>query len=241
MARVADKQTILLVEDDKDYAEARKIDFELEGYSVEIVSDGHTAFSRAQKKRFNIIVLDVGLRAVEPPMDGFQLCRALRKENNKTPILLLTGRTDSEDIVFGLKCGGDDYVTKDAPKAVLLARVSAVLRRATMNVHPEPLVYSFANIELDHYRREVRRNGEPIPFTEVEFKLLLMFVQNPGLGYTRDHILDKGHVSGGASAVDVHILNLRRKIERDSQKPVHLITIHGFGFRFDAKVTKKAI
>jgi DNA-binding response OmpR family regulator len=221
---------ILFVEDDNDFAVPHKTLIQSLGHTVEIVGDGESALKRAQKERFSLMIIDVGL----PQMNGHELCRELRKTKNCPPIVILTHREDERTIIEGLGCA-DEYVRKSSPNAELLLRIKRLLDRAN-DVEPKRVIYVFDNFELDHYRREVRRNGKPIHLTPLEFKMLLAFVEAPGKCWSRDQLLD--HVWNEESkydrVVDGQILNLREKIGKK-----YISTLPGLGYRFDGDVTLK--
>jgi DNA-binding response OmpR family regulator len=220
---------ILVVEDEPYIALGLKSDFALEGYEVEVASDGETAVERARKEPFDLILLDVML----PGKDGFAVCRELRHGGVRTPIIMLTAKSQEAEKVLGLELGADDYVTKPFSPLELRARVQAVLRRVSGEA---PEVYRFGDVEVDFTRAEVRRNGTVVLTSALEFKLLIAFIHHRGRLLTRDRLLDEvwGQDNGPTDrAIDNHIMNLRRKIEPRPDRPRFLVSVRGLGYRFD--------
>jgi DNA-binding response OmpR family regulator len=220
---------ILVVEDEPGLALGLQEDLSIEGYDVEVARDGEVALQRAMAGRFDLIVLDVML----PKKDGFEVCRQLRREGAKMPILMLTAKTQESDKVLGLEIGADDYVTKPFSGRELRARIKALLRRT---VGDGADVYRFGEVEVDFARCELRRNGHVVEVTPVEIKMLAAFVRRPGRTLTRDQILSD--VWGRSTfvtdrVVDAHIVNLRRKIEPVATEPRYLVSVRGIGYRFD--------
>jgi DNA-binding response OmpR family regulator len=220
---------VLVVEDEPSIALALEDDLKKEGYEVEIARDGDTASHRAQVQPWDLILLDVML----PGRDGFEICRDLRRARVRTPILMLTAKTQEAEKILGLELGADDYVTKPYSPRELRARIKALLRRATEEV---PDVYRFGDIEIDFGRYEVRRSGQPIELTPTEFRLLAALVRSRGRVLTRDQLLDQvwGHgVFVTDRVVDTQVTNLRKKIEPEPSQPQYLTNVRGVGYRFD--------
>jgi DNA-binding response OmpR family regulator len=220
---------ILVVEDEANIAMALEDDLKKEGYEVEIVRDGDAACSRALEAAFDLILLDIML----PRKDGFDVCRDLRRARVRTPILMLTAKTQEAEKILGFELGADDYVTKPYSPRELRARIKALLRRSADDL---PEVYRFGDIEVDFTRYEVRRDGRLIEVTPTEFKLLAAFVRHTGRVLTRDQLLDQvwGHgVFVTDRVVDNQITNLRKKIEPKPSQPRYLINVRGVGYRFD--------
>jgi len=220
---------ILIVEDEPTIALGLKNDLLLEGYAVEVARDGETASERARPEQFDLILLDRML----PRKDGFAVCRELRQSGVRTPIIMLTARAQEAEKVLGLELGADDYVTKPFSPLELRARVKAMLRRASGEA---PEVYRFGDVEVDLTRAEVRRAGQIVETTPLEFKLLAAFIRRRGRVLTREQLLDE--VWGRASCptdrvIDNHIMNLRRKIEARPNDPRYLVSVRGLGYRFD--------
>ena len=221
---------ILIVEDEPDIALGLQQDLLLEGYEVEVVGDGEHAVDRAEAGAIDLILLDVML----PGKDGFAVCRELRRSGQRTPIILLTARSQEAEKILGLELGADDYITKPFSPMELRARIKAALRRSAGTT---PQVYRFGDFEVDFNRFELRRGGKPVDLTPIEFKLLAAFLHNRRSVLTRQQLLD--HVWGRDvfvtdRVVDTHVGNLRRKVEEDPDKPVFLVSVRGVGYRFEA-------
>ena len=220
---------ILVVEDEPPIASGLEDDLKLEGYEVEVVSDGETASRRAREQSFDLIILDVML----PHKDGFEVCRELRRAGLRTPVILLTAKTQESDKVLGLELGADDYVTKPFSPRELRARVKAALRRAAGEI---PEIYRFGEVEVDFSRWELRRAGEAVEMTPIEFRLLTTFICHRHHTLSRDRLLEEvwGHETFVTDrVVDTHITNLRKKIEPKPSEPQLLISVRGMGYRFD--------
>ena len=220
---------ILVVEDEPSLALGLQEDLSIEGCEVEVARDGETALHRALAGSFDLIVLDVML----PKKDGFEVCRQLRREGARVPILMLTAKTQESDKVLGLEIGADDYVTKPFSGRELRARIKALLRRTVGDVAD---IYRFGDVEVDFARCELRRGGEVVEVTPVEIKMLAAFVRQPGRVLTRDQILSDVWGRGTFvtdRVVDAHVVNLRRTIEPVATEPRHLVSVRGIGYRFD--------
>jgi DNA-binding response OmpR family regulator len=221
---------LLVVEDEPGIAFALETDLRSEGYDVTVATTGDDASQRARTEPFDLVLLDVML----PGKDGFEVCREIRRAGVRTPIILLTAKSQEAEKVMGLELGADDYVTKPFSPRELRARIKAALRRAA----PEsPDVFRFGDSEVDFARCEVRRGDKAIDLSALEFKLLSVFVRNRGRVLTREQLLDAAwgrDVSLNDRVVDNHIVSLRRKIEPDPARPRFLLNIRGLGYRFDA-------
>jgi DNA-binding response OmpR family regulator len=220
---------ILIVEDEPAIALALEDDLRLEGHEVEVVGDGDAASRAAREGAFDAILLDVML----PKKDGFEVCREVRRAGVRTPILMLTAKTQEAEKVMGLDLGADDYLTKPYSRHELRARVRALLRRAAPDA---PDVYRFADVEVDFGRAEVRRGGERVDLTPLEFKLMATFVNSRGRVFTRQRLLDAAwgrDLAVTERVVDNQILNLRRKVEPDPAHPRFIAGVRGIGYRFD--------
>jgi len=220
---------ILVVEDEPGIALALEEDFKSEGYEVEIVEDGETASRRAREENFDAILLDLML----PRKDGYEVCRELRRAGVATPILMLTAKTHEAEKVLGLELGADDYVTKPYSPRELRARVKALLRRTAGDL---PVIYRFGDLEVDLGRRELRRSGQTVETTPLEFKLLEAFVSRRGWVLSRQQLLDAAwgrEVFVTDRVVDNQVNHLRQKIEPDLSHPRYLISLRGIGYRFD--------
>jgi DNA-binding response OmpR family regulator len=221
---------ILLVEDEPSLALVLQDDLRAEGYDVELVTDGETASRTAVEQRFDLVILDVML----PKKDGFDVCRDIRRAGLDVPVLLLTARSHEAEKVLGLETGADDYVTKPYSARELRARVKALLRRGRRD--DTPPVYRFGDAELDFARCELRRGGQVIELSALEFKLLSAFVRREGRVLSRAQLLDDVWGIGTNvtdRVVDNQVTNLRKKIEPDPERPRHLVALRGLGYRFD--------
>jgi two-component system alkaline phosphatase synthesis response regulator PhoP len=222
---------ILIVEDDEAMANALRIGFEHEGYSVSQARDGAEGLRMASEEQYEIIILDVMM----PKMSGLDVCQQLRKSNNTTPIILLTARGQEIDKVVGLKIGADDYVTKPFSFLELLARAEAVQRRGKTQQPADLDFYEFGDVAIDFKRHEAKKNGKSIELTVREFHLLKYFIQHKGEIVTRDQLLDAvwGYNSFPVTrTVDTHLGKLRQKIEDTPNEPHFIITVHRLGYKF---------
>ena len=222
---------VLVVEDEPVIALGLQDDLALEGYVVEVASDGPAALRRAKEQPFDVILLDVML----PGRDGFDVCRDLRRSGVRTPILMLTARAQEAEKVMGFDLGADDYVTKPFGTKELRARVKALLRRSADAV-PASEMYAFGDVEIDFTRGELRRGRKTVELTPLEFSLLGVFVKSRGRVLSRSQLLDAAWGPGtfaSGRVVDNHIANLRRKIEDDPASPRFLKNVRGLGYRFD--------
>jgi DNA-binding response OmpR family regulator len=220
---------ILVVEDEAAIAFGLQLDLTSEGYDVVIESDGESALSRARRESFDLILLDIML----PGKDGFEVCRELRREGAKTPIIMLTARAQEAEKVLGLETGADDYVTKPFSPRELRARVKAALRRGAED---DPPVVRFGDAEVDFGRCELRRAGKPVELTAFEFKLLAALIRGGGKVLSRDQLLDLvwGHGTFVTDrVVDNHIVTLRKKVEPEPSEPRYIVSVRGLGYRFD--------
>ena len=217
---------ILVVDDERAVRESLRRALELEGYEIELAGDGSEALDRLESSEEpDAMILDV----LMPGVDGLEVCRRIRGTGSKLPVLMLTARTEIEDRVAGLDAGADDYVTKPFALEELLARVRALLRRAT---DEDGDVLRFADLELDPGTREVRRGERQIELTRTEFSLLELFLQNPRQVLTRSEIFERvwGYDFGfGSNSLDVYIGYLRRKTEAAGE-PRLIHTVRGVGY-----------
>ena len=220
---------ILVVEDEPAIAFGLQLDLKSEGYDVVIESDGESALQRARKEAFDLILLDVML----PRKDGFEVCRELRRGGSKTPVIMLTAKTQEAEKVLGLEIGADDYVTKPFSPRELRARVKAALRRTAEDDLP---IYRFGDVEVDFDRCELRRADKPVELTTLEFKLLAAFIRSGGKVLSRDQLLDLvwGHGTFVTDrVVDNHVVTLRKKVEPEPSEPRYIVSVRGLGYRFD--------
>jgi len=218
--------TILVADDEDNIFQLAKLYLGKEGFHVLHAADGKEALQRVADDRPNLLILDIML----PEMDGWDVCRQLRQENNDIPIIMLTARDDDVDKIVGLELGADDYVTKPFNPRELVARVKALLRRVDSRPKAPPAV-DLGELHLDSARREVRIDNQPISLRPKEFDLLWAFVQNRGLVLSRDQLLDSvwGYdFYGDTRTVDVHVASLRDKLANSG---VIIETVWGIGYK----------
>lgn len=224
---------VLVIEDNRDLAYGLRNNLEIEGYEVDVAEDGPNGLLRARSGTPDLIILDLML----PGMDGFRVLRTLREEGRRTPVLILTARGEEADKVRGLRLGADDYVTKPFGVLELLARVEALMRRATVVTVPEtgqPLVERFGDVEVQCASRTVLRKSEPVLLTPKEYELLLALIRRRGAVASRVELLTEvwGYSAAVLSrTVDTHVAELRRKLEDDLQAPRHILTVRKAGYR----------
>ena len=219
-------RTILVVEDDPRTSASIALYLRHAGFDVVQAADGHRALTVAAELRPDLIVLDLML----PGVDGVEVCRTLRHTTD-VPIVMLTARAREEDKLRGLDSGADDYVTKPFSPRELVARVAAVLRRA----RPAPSVIRAGDLVFDVERRQVRRGPESIQVTPTEFRLLEVLASSPGRAFTRGELAERAFGYGHDAldrTIDVHVMNLRRKLELDrSRRSSVIVTVFGTGYR----------
>jgi DNA-binding response OmpR family regulator len=223
---------ILIVDDEPDILEPLRYALERDGFAVRTATDGEKALELARRERFDVVVLDVML----PTLSGLDVCRELRHESD-VPIIMLTARDDEIDRVLGLELGADDYVTKPFSTAELLSRIRAILRRRRLDRQGGGATREAAGIRVDLDLYRVTVDGRDVDFTPSEFRLLLLFMERPGQVFTREQVMEhlwQSPYVGDARACDVHVANLRRKIERDSTRPERIVTVRGFGYKLSA-------
>jgi DNA-binding response OmpR family regulator len=222
-------EKILVIEDDRATRKALQQIFEPEGYAVDAAQNGAQGLAMFRASKPGFVVLDLAM----PQMGGQDVCRAIRKESEEIPILVLTGSSDEISRVLLLEMGADDYVTKPFSPKELLARVRAVLRRARRSPAVEHLY--FDDVSVDFAKMEVVRGTRMVPLTPQEFKLLKYFAQHPQRVLSRDQLLSDvwGYNSYPSTrTVDSHMLTLRQKLEREPANPVHFVTVHHAGYKF---------
>jgi two-component system response regulator MtrA len=220
---------VLLVEDDASIRETAALGLAGAGFRVTTAADGREGLARFREGPVDLVVLDVML----PVLDGFEVCRRIRRESG-VPIVMLTARSDPTDVVAGLELGADDYVTKPFDLPVLVARCRAVLRRAAGEALDT--VLRVGDLEVDPAAHVVRRRGEEVPLTATEFRLLLELARRPGQVFTRELLLrnvwDYDYL-GDSRLVDVAIQRLRSKVEDDPSNPTRISTVRGVGYRLE--------
>jgi DNA-binding response OmpR family regulator len=222
-------ERILIVEDEPAIAEAVEYALKAEGFEVEAVDDGNDALERARTSPYDLLVLDLML----PGLSGTEVCRRLR-EDNAIPILMLTAKDGEVERVLGLEVGADDYVTKPFSMPELVARVRALLRRRKLDTGKPTTKLTVGELELDLAKHEARLADEQVPLTAFELKLLALLAGEPGRVYSRReimrHLWNSSYV-GDERACDLHVSNIRRKIERDPTRPERLVTVRGSGYK----------
>ncbi len=224
------KRKILVVDDDRKTANLIRLYLERDGYGVLMAYDGRQALDLVRQRQPDLIVLDLML----PAVDGLDVCRILRAEST-IPIIMLTAKTTEEDKLLGLDLGADDYITKPFSPREVVARVRAVLRRAGATRDQGPSEVRFGELVVDFLSHEVRRGGVPLHLTPKEFKLLEALVREPGRAFSRLDLLERVFgldYEGLERTVDVHIMNLRKKIEPDPTRPTYIQTVYGVGYKF---------
>ena len=223
-------QKILIIDDEQRIVRGVQKYFEQAGFQVLSAYDGQTGLNLARTEKPDLIVLDLML----PGMDGLDVCRALRRDSN-VPVIMLTARVEETDKLIGLELGADDYVTKPFSPRELVARARAVLRRSKATEEQTTEVYEFGAVVFDVGAHQCMVDGKVVNLTPTEFGLLLHLVRHKRQVCSRAQLLeaaDLGFYEGIERTVDVHIHNLRSKIEPDASNPVHLLTVFGVGYRF---------
>jgi DNA-binding response OmpR family regulator len=243
-------QLVIIVEDDAAIAEGLALNLRLQDYRTEVVADGEAASTRIDAAEPALVLLDISL----PKRSGIEVLEELRATGNHVPVIVLSARQDEFDKVAALRVGADDYITKPFALAELLARVAAVLRRSSLvrdsgapaepaprpvagpatEAAPDNPVFRFADIVVDVASRTVTRAGEALKLTHLEFELLTFFCRNAGLVFSRKHLVHAvwGRHAGQERTVDNFVAQLRAKLEKDPDHPVHLLTVRGSGYRF---------
>jgi DNA-binding response OmpR family regulator len=223
------KLTVVLVDDDEKIVKLLRAYFETEGFAVLAARDGYTALDTIQSENPDLVVLDLML----PGIDGYEVCRRVRKESD-VPIIMLTARDEETDRLIGLEIGADDYVSKPFSPREIVARAKVILRRVhKVPAKPEPIKMGPLTIDPEQY--EVRHNGVVLELTPTEFKLLELFAANPGRVFSRFQIVER--VQGGAfegyeRTIDAHIKNLRKKLGDNPKDPNLILTVYGIGYKF---------
>lgn len=223
-------ERILIVDDEPKMVKLARDYLEKSGYQVVAAADGASAVATWRREQPHLIVLDLNL----PGMDGWDVCRTIRRES-AVPIIMLTARAEETDQLIGLELGADDYITKPFSPRALVARVRAVLRRSTGQIH-QPHLLQAADLEIDLKGYRVGRGGEAIQLSRTEFELLVLLAQSPGQAFTREQLLSHLHgyaYEGFDRSIDAHIKNLRRKLEPDPANPRYVQTVYGVGYRFE--------
>ena len=228
---LTDRKRILVVEDDINTANLIVLYLEREGFQTLQAGDGEAGLSLAKRHGPDLVILDLML----PRMDGWEVCRQLRK-TSEVPVIMLTARGEEMDRVSGLTLGADDYMVKPFSPRELVARVKAVLRRTAPVVPSSTILLRHGDLELDRDKRRLSLKGRPLEVTPHEYALLEALMGSPGRVFTRDELLGRLYPKGEAMViervVDVHVGKLRQKIEADSTSPRYILTARGLGYRF---------
>ncbi len=222
------KKTVLVVDDDEDLVDLLKEYLEKDGYQVLTAYDGSAALNLFRLRDVDLIVLDLML----PKVDGLNVCRSVRSES-QVPIIMLTAKTEEEDRIKGLNLGADDYVTKPFSPGELLARIRAVLRRTAEEEKKE---VTHGELSLNFETHTVLLNNEPVDLTPTEFKILKVMVQQPRRVFSRPDLIHSAlgyGYEGFERTIDVHIKNIRKKLEPDPDHPSYIHTVHGVGYKFE--------
>jgi DNA-binding response OmpR family regulator len=218
------------VEDDERIRMAVKLALEDEGWTVDEAANGEEALALFTRAPTDVVLIDIML----PDIDGFEVCRAIRR-NSDVPIIMVTARDDTHDVVAGLEAGADDYLTKPFAPKELSARIRALLRR-TRATDPTSPHLRFGDLEIIPDEGVVRRGGRDVHLTRTEFRLLIELATSPGRVFSREVLLDRvwGYdYFGDGRLVDVHVRRLRTKVEADPANPRHVVTVRGLGYKIN--------
>ncbi|WP_031517100.1 response regulator transcription factor [Desulfofalx alkaliphila] len=224
-------QKILVIDDEPAIRDLVEMVLVREGYRVATAADGGSGLALAARFKPHLVVLDLML----PDISGHDVCKEI-SSRYRTPIIMLTAKNDVVDKVLGLELGADDYITKPFDSRELLARVKALLRRLGDKAMPAGNnIITHHNLEINLTNKTVTKDNKPVALTPREFQLLAVLASNPLRVFSRDELMSKAwgyDYTGDSRSVDIHITRLRKKIEVDSSKPRHIITVYGFGYRF---------
>ncbi|MDI6605186.1 MAG: response regulator transcription factor [Thermoanaerobacteraceae bacterium] len=228
-------QTILVIEDESHILELLKYNLEAAGYNVELADNGKEGLEKCFECLPDLVLLDLML----PDMDGFDICKTIKRDEQckNIPIIMLTAKSEEFDKVLGLELGAEDYITKPFSIRELLARIKVVLRRSKNEKEVDEII-KFGDISIDTNKHMVYKNGKILNLTLKEFELLKLLSQNIGKVLTRNFLLDKvwGYeYAGETRTVDVHIRHLRKKIEDDDKLPIYIETVRGIGYKLKDK------
>ena len=228
MAGLGESARILVADDDSAVLDAISHSLEREQFKVETAGDGEEALAAARRRAFDVVILNVMM----PRLFGTDVCRTLRAESD-VPIILLSARDAELDRVLGLELGADDYITKPFSMAELISRVRTILRRRELDRASAGGVRQVGDIRIDFARHQVSLDGEPVHLTRSEFRLLALLAEQPERVFSRREIMEhlwQSPYVGDERAADIHISNLRRKIEREPRNPERLVTVRGVGY-----------
>jgi len=221
---------ILIVEDEKDMVTGLKFNLEARDYNVITSYDGETGYMMALKEKPDLVILDLML----PKLNGYEVCKILKKEIPDLPIIMLTAKSQEAEIVTGLELGADDYITKPFSVLELLARISALFRRVKSDPGIQE-VHRFGDLEINFKKYYARKKGRPLKLSPREYELLRCFIERQGEIISREEFLKQiwGYDSyPDTRTVDAHIAKLRRKIEDKPEEPKLIVTVHGIGYKF---------
>jgi two-component system alkaline phosphatase synthesis response regulator PhoP len=224
-------KTILIVEDDPGIRLILQDSLSAQGYQVITAADGQEGLTKALESKPELVILDVML----PRLDGFEVCKRIRKEGLTSPIMMLTVRDEELDKVLGLEVGADEYVTKPFSLKEVSARIKALFRRVE-DYQAGLDVYRFGSVELDFKRFESRKDGRPLGLTPLELRILKLMITKKGQVITRDEFLDlvwgADNLTVSHRTVDSHIAHIRKKVEDDASRPKHILSVHSIGYKF---------
>jgi DNA-binding response OmpR family regulator len=221
---------ILIIEDEKDMVTGLKFNLEARDYAVIAAYDGEAGYKKALEEQPDLVILDLML----PKLNGYEVCKILKKEIPDLPIIMLTAKSQEVEIVTGLELGADDYITKPFSVLELLARIKALFRR-TKSGSEIPDVHRFGNLEINFKKYEASKKGETLKLSPREYELLKCFIEREGEIVSRDELLNQvwGYDSfPDTRTIDAHIAKLRSKIEDKPEEPKMIVTIHGIGYKF---------
>lgn len=221
---------ILIIEDEKDMVTGLQFNLEARDFIIVAAYDGETGYEKAISEQPDLVILDIML----PKLNGYEVCKRLKKEVPEMPIIMLTAKSQEAEIVTGLELGADDYITKPFSVLELLARINAVLRRANSESE-ETEIHKFGNLEINLKNYEARKNGVPLQLSPREYELLRCFIERKGEIVSRAEILNqvwRYDSFPNTRTIDAHVAKLRSKIEDNPEDPKLIITIHGIGYKF---------
>jgi len=221
---------ILIVEDEQDMVTGLKFNLEARDYNVITAFDGETGCQKALAEKPDLVILDIML----PKLNGYEVCKILKKEIPDLPIIMLTAKSQESEIVTGLELGADDYITKPFSVLELLARINALFRRVASGSGLQE-IHRFGDLEINFKKYNARKKGKSLKLSPREYELLRCFIERQGEIISREELLK--HIWGYDSypdtrTVDAHIAKLRRKIEDNPEEPKLIVTIHGIGYKF---------
>ena len=228
--KIIPMKKILIIEDEKDMVTGLKFNLEARDYAVITAFDGEAGYQKALEEMPDLVILDLML----PRLNGYEVCKRLKKEIPELPIIMLTAKSQEAEIVTGLELGADDYITKPFSVLELLARIKALFRRIKPGSEI-PEVHRFGNLEINFKKYEARKKGNPLKLSPREYELLKCFIEREGEIVSRDELLKQvwGYDSfPNTRTIDTHIAKLRHKIEDNPEEPKLIVTIHGIGYKF---------